>query len=179
MIAVAGAALLLAACGNVAQTIAEKTVEAQTGGDVSISDDGKTINVESKDGSGSIKFSDNGDNGASISGTDEKGNEFSVNMGGSEVPDDFPMPIFDPSEVTNVSTSESSAGKSFAITLKIDPGDADAAIAFYNDWLTGQGMDVQASDGIVIGTSDQSFSMVATADYGDYSELIISWSPGG
>ena len=91
--------------------------------------------------------------------------------------DDFPMPLFDPSEVTNVSSVDAASGSSTSVTLQIDPGDTGAVLDFYRGWLDGQGMDVTSSDTMLIGESDTAISFVQVADYGSYSEVVLTWTP--
>ena len=167
-------AVTLTACGNAAENLAEKAIESQSGGDVAV-DDG-TIVIQSDDGDAVIQTQDNGD-GITVSGTDASGEGVTLQMGGSEIPDDFPMPLFDPSEVTNVSSVDAASGSSTSVTLQIDPGDTGAVLDFYRGWLDGQGMDVTSSDTMLIGESDTAISFVQVADYGSYSEVVLTWTP--
>ena len=118
VIAGVAAALMLSACGNAAENIAENIIEAETGGEVDV--EGDSIVIQSDDGETEIEISGD-DETVVISGTDESGEDISIEMGGTEIPADFPMPIFDPSEVTHVSTFDLAEGSSFSVTLEIDP----------------------------------------------------------
>lgn len=175
--------LLLSACGKATETITEKALETQLGGDVSISDDGGSISFESEDGSGSISIEsdDDGETGT-ISGTDGEGNEFSTNVGGSEIPDNFPMPVFEPSTVVGVITTETSAGSAFIVKLEIAPGDADAALAFYEDWFSAEGMEIIAileiGLGSILAGTDTAAAQVSIID-GPPIEVLLNWSPIG
>jgi hypothetical protein len=177
------ATLVLTACGKAAETLTEKAIEAQTGGDVDISDDGNSISIESEDGSGSISI-ESGDNGetGSISGTDDSGNEFKVDVGGAEIPDDFPMPVFEPSEVTGVIKTETSAGTSYIINLVIAEGDADSVLDFYKDWFASEGMEIAAIIEIGLGSilagSDTAAAQVSILD-GPPVEVLLNWTPTG
>lgn len=175
VIAIASGALVLAACGG-ADTIAENIIENETGGEVDVNDD--SIVIKSDDGDTTIEISED-DDGVTISGTDDSGEEVSIEMGGTEVPDDFPMPIFDPSEVTHVSTFAMASGSSFSVTLEIDPGDAGDALAFYQDWFDEEGLPVTSSDSMVIADGDAVTSIVQVAEYGSYSEVVLTWTPSG
>lgn len=173
-VALASATLVLAACGNAAENLAEKAVEAQTGGEIDLNDG--SIVVQSDDGDATIVVQSD-DEKISISGTDESGQDITIEMGGIEVPDDFPMPVFEPGEVTHVSVYEMATQSSYSVTVEIDPGNAADALAFYQDWLEGEQMSVTTSDVMVIGESDDITSIVQVADYGDYSEVILTWTP--
>ncbi|MDH5371641.1 MAG: hypothetical protein OEX97_01715 [Acidimicrobiia bacterium] len=176
VVVLASLGLLLAACGSAAETIAEKIVENETGGDVEF-DDGVIV-IESDDGDATVEISEDED-GITITGTDDSGDEVSIEMGGTEVPDDFPMPIFDPSEVTHVSTFAVGSGSSFSVTLEIDPDDAGDALAFYQDWFEEEGLSVMSSGEMVIADNDDVTSIVQVAEYGSYSEVVLSWTPKG
>ena len=178
--AIASAALLVllvAACGNSAQKVAERAIEQQTGSAVDISDDGGPIQVTGEDG-GAIDVNGDGES-IVITGTDDSGNETRIEMGGTEIPDGFPMPIPDGSEVTLVSSFDSPNGASYSVTVSIDPDDTAAVLSMYKAWYADQGMDVTSSDSMVIGQSDETSSLVQIADYGDYSEVVLTWSPTG
>ncbi|MFT7600660.1 MAG: hypothetical protein ACI8TP_003604 [Acidimicrobiales bacterium] len=183
IVMVVAATLLLSACGKAAEMVTEEAIERQSGGDVNVSDDGESISFESEDGSGSISIEsdDDGETGT-ISGTDTEGNEFSTSVGGSEIPDDFPMPVFEPSTVVAVITSETSAGSAFIVKLEIARGDADAALAFYEDWFSAEGMEIMALleiglGGILAGT-DTAAAQVSIID-GPPVEVLLNWSPIG
>lgn len=175
------ATLVLTACGKAVETLTEKAIEAQTGGDVSISDDGSSIVFESESGSISIQTDDDDATG-SISGTDDSGNEFRVDVGGGEIPDDFPMPVFEPSEVTGVITTETSAGSSYIINLVIDEGDADSVLDFYEDWFASEGFEVIAIIEVGLGSllagSNTAAAQVSILD-GPPVEVLLSWTPTG
>ena len=182
IVIVVSAALLLTACGKVAETLTEKALEAQTGGEVNISDDGSSISFESEDGSGSISIQTDDDETGSISGTDDSGNEFRVDVGGSEIPDDFPMPVFEPSEVTGVITSQTPAGNTYIVKLVIAEGDADAALDFYENWFASEGMEIIAVIEVGLGSllagSDTAAAQVSILD-GPPVEVLLGWTPTG
>jgi hypothetical protein len=167
----------LTACGGGAENLAEQAIEAQTGEGVQITEDDGTILIESEDDGGTLTIEEEEGEGITITGTDESGEQVAIQMGGTEVPDDFPMPLFDPSEVTHVASMDTPDGSSTSVTLEIDPGDAAAAIDFYRDWLGTQDMEVTSSDTMVIGESDTVVSIVQVTEYGAYSEVVVSWSP--
>lgn len=177
LITIAAVSLTLTACGDAAENLAEQAIEAQTGGDVQISEDDGTISIQSDDDGGTLTIEEEDGEGITITGSDESGEQVTVQMGGTEVPDDFPMPLFDPGEVTHVASIDTPNGASISVTLEIDPGDATAAVDFYRDWLGGQGMEVTSSDTMVIGESDTVVSIVQVTEYGAYSEVVMTWSP--
>lgn len=179
---VVAAALLVTACGKAAETLTEKAIEAQTGGDVDISDDGSSIVFESKEGSGSISIDSGGDDTGSISGTDDSGNEFRVDVGGGEIPDDFPMPVFEPSEVTGVIAVETGAASGFIVNLVIAESDAGAVLDFYRDWFDSEGMEIiaiiEVGLGSILAGSDTAAAQVSILD-GQPVEVLLSWTPTG
>ena len=54
------------------------------------------------------------------------------------------MPVFEPSAVSTVITTDPSAGSSFIVKFEIDPGDVEAVLAFYEDWFSAEGMEIIA-----------------------------------
>ncbi len=174
MILLVAAALTLAACGNAAEKAAEEVVGAQAGGEVDIQND--SVSIETDEGEASVEVSGD-DETIVVTGTDESGDEVTIEMGGTELPADFPMPVFTPSEVTHVSTWTDADQASYSVTLEIDPADAADAIAFYKAWFDGEGMTVTSSDTTVIGESDAVTSIVQVTEYGSYSEVVLTWTP--
>ncbi|MBK5266226.1 MAG: hypothetical protein JJE47_02220 [Acidimicrobiia bacterium] len=177
MVVGAVTALLVSACGNAAETVAEKVIENETGADVTITDDGASMQVTDEDGS-TVDFNST-DGTVVITGTDDEGNESTIEMGGTEVPADFPMPIPDGSEVTFVSTFDTPEGASTSVTVQIDPSDTASVLEMYKTWFADQGMEVTSAEGMVIGGSETVASLVQIADYGTYAEVILTWSPTG
>jgi hypothetical protein len=177
------ATLVLTACGKAADTLTEKAIEAQTGAEIDISDDGNSISFESENGSGSISIQTDEDaETGSISGTDDSGNEFKVDVGGAEIPDDFLMPVFEPSEVTGVIKTETGAGTSYIVKLVIAEDDADSVLDFYKDWFASEGMEIVAIIEIGLGSilagSDTAAAQVSILD-GPPVEVLLSWTPTG
>lgn len=169
--------LLVAACGNSAENVAERIIEEQTGSDVDISDDGGSVQITDEEG-GTIDISSD-DESIVITGTDESGDEMSIEMGGTEIPEGFPMPIPDGSEVVLVSSLETPNGASYSVTVEIDPNDAADIVSMYEGWYADQGMDVTSSASMVIGENDSTTSLVQITEFGSYSEVILTWSPTG
>lgn len=116
-----GLALLAAACGNVAEGIAERAIEAESGGEVDIDfDDG------GGDGEATIEFSDGED--------DESG---TMTIGGTELPDGFPIPVPDGFEVSSTSTFTSDDGDQYSAVLIWERGEFDRISDFYEDYFSG------------------------------------------
>lgn len=168
--------LLLAACGNAAENLAEEIIESQTGGEIDV--EGDSVIIQSEDGDATIEFSED-DDGVTVSGTDESGEDITIEMGGTEVPDDFPMPIYSGGEVTHVSSFDMGDTSSYSVTLEIDPDDAADALGFYQEWLEGEGMSITSSETMVIAESDDVTSIVQVSPYGSYSEVVMTWTPNG
>ena len=89
------------------------------------------------------------------------------------------MPIPDGSEVVVVSSLDTPNGASYSVTVEIDPDDADSVVSMFKTWYADQGMDVSSSASMVIGEDDTTTSLVQITEYGDYSEVILTWSPTG
>lgn len=122
---------------------------------------------------------DAGDDGIVVTGSDAAGEEAQIVIGSSEIPDDFPMPIPEGAEVVNVSSIDTSAGSSTSVTVEIDPAETPAVIALYEQWYADQGLETMSSETMVIADSDSVASLVQITDYGDYAEVILTWSPTG
>lgn len=117
--ALIGLALAIAACGNVAEELAEQAIESQDGGDVD-------IDFDQGDDGATIEFSDGDDEG---SGT--------MVIGGGELPDDFPVPVPDGFEVSSTSSFSSADGTQYSAVLVWDRDDFDSLVAFYEDYFAG------------------------------------------
>ena len=115
--------LIVVACSGGASVESPDSVEVSDGGSDSVAD-ASDDPPETTTTSINVQSDEDGEN-AVVSGTDEDG---------TEIPADFPMPVFEPSEVLSVVVSEVGGGTEFLIELEIAEGDADAAIAFYEDW---------------------------------------------
>lgn len=120
---------------------------------------------------------DAGDDGIVVTGSDAAGEEAQIVIGASEIPDDFPMPIPEGAEVVHVSSIDTSAGSSTSVTVEIDPAETPQVIALYEQWYADQGLETMSSETMVIADSDSVASLVQITDYGDYAEVILTWSP--
>ena len=160
-------ALVAVGCSKAAERTIEGAIEKQ------IEDEsGGNANVDINEDDGSVSIE-----------TDEG----SIQIGGAEIPGDFPLPVPDHAEVISVmSTSGENAGAQVSMTF--DPDDLDDVAALYEDFFNDQGWEVSRtnsdSDGIKIvfisGSSDQLTASVIigytdgeetaslTAQYGDY-----------
>lgn len=113
-------ALVLSACGNVAENIAEQAIErgleAEGGGNVDIDID--------NDGEGSVQIqSDDGD--------------VSINIGGGELPDGLPMPVPNGYEVVGSSSFTTAGQTRTTVTLEYSTGALDALVETYEDYFSG------------------------------------------
>ncbi len=159
-------ALLLGACSRVADKVAEKVTEKalseETGGTVDIKD-----------------------NGISVSGTDASGNDVTVNIGGTDLPADFPLPLPDKATVTFVTTSESPDGMAYLVTVQFPPEGFDDAVSLYEGFLDSHGFETQKTvtdsggdrSAILIASSDEAEVFISITPYGDYDEASLSWGP--
>lgn len=174
-----GAVLMVigAACGSASETVAEKIIENQTGAEVDIDADGGSMQVIDEEGNTvNVQASDDS---VVISGTDESGSETNIEMGGTEIPKGFPMPIPDGAEVSFVSSIETPEGISYSVTVEIDPNDTADVLEMYMTWYADEGLEVTSSESMVVGHGETTASLVQIADYGDYAEVILTWSPTG
>ncbi len=118
-------ALVAVGCGNAAENILEGAIENQLeeegGGDVNVNldDDGGVVSIETDEGSMSI--------------------------GGTEIPDDFPLPLPDYEEVVGVVTQTGEFASSM-VTLTFDPDDFDDVAGLYGDFFSDDGWEVSRTD---------------------------------
>jgi hypothetical protein len=126
MKAVAALALIvLVGCDG--KSVAEKSIEAATGGKVEVGKDGNvviqtdkgTMNVSGADGS--VKISGTGDNGEKVNAT--------FGTGGT-IPAGFPLPVLDGMQVVQGATTEKDGKKTFFV-MGTTTKSAKDAIAFY------------------------------------------------
>ena len=113
-----GAFMLLSACGNVAETVAEQVAEQAGGGNVEldIDDDGGNVSIETDDGSMEI-------------GSD------------LELPDDLLVEVPGGGSVTSVFDFDSD----ISVVVSYDIEEFEDLIDFYTDWTANQSEDFQAS----------------------------------
>ena len=138
-----GVSLLVTACGNVAEEVAERAIEADGGGEVD-------IDFNDGDDEATIEFSDGDDEG---SGT--------MTIGGSDLPDGFPIPVPDGFEVSSTSSFSSAEGVQYSAVLIWERGDFDRVSDFYEDYFSGMS-DINRSEFSSEGTTTRSWS---TADF--------------
>jgi hypothetical protein len=110
--------LLSAACGNVAETVAEQIAEEAAGGDVEIdiNDDGGNVSIESDEG------------------TMEIGSEL-------DLPDALSIEVPDGGSVTTVLDFDTDV----SVVVSYDLGEFDNLIDFYTNWAAGQSEEFQSS----------------------------------
>lgn len=157
MIVLAVLGLIAVGCAKTAEQTMENQIENQleeeSGGnaDVDINEDDGSVSVETDEGS--------------------------MQIGGGEIPSDFPLPVPDDAAVLSVvSTSGDNAGAQ--VSMSFDPGDFDDVAAMYDDFFNDQGWEVSRtnsdSDGsklvIISGSNDQLTTSVIVA-YTDGEEM--------
>jgi len=86
--------------GSAADNALAKAIEAETGQQVDLQQNGDGLTIKTDEGSVTL-----GADGTDISGTDAAGNDFSVTSG-TDVPADFPLPIPDNVDITSATTFE-------------------------------------------------------------------------
>jgi len=121
---------------------------------------------------------DLGEDGFSVSGTDANGNAQQFDSG-TKVPDGFPMPIPDGTEVTLVNQLEDANGPSYNVTISFDPSRRDEIMGFYRDWFTANGYEVYTGSNpdVMAGDTASNTSLVVYNDFGSYSEVTMNWGP--
>ncbi len=138
-----GLALLVTACGNVAEELTERAIEAESGGEVD-------VDFENDDDGATFEFSDGED--------DESG---TVRIGGSDLPDDFPIPVPGGSEVSSTGSITSDETTQYSAVLIWEGDQIDRVVEFYEDYFDGMS-DITRSEFTSEDTSTTSWS---TADY--------------
>ena len=150
-------ALIAAGCGKAAETVIENAIENQLeeegGGDVNIDldEDGGVVSIETDEGSMSI--------------------------GGTEIPDDFRLPLPDYDEVVGVITQTGDFASSM-VTLSFDPDDFDDVAELYEDFFNEEGWELSrtdsSSDGdrmVIIYASKDEISASAIVGHNDGEDL--------
>ncbi len=104
------AVLVLAACQSAAENLTEKIVEQSAGVDnVDINTDTGELSIETDEGS--------------------------FKIGGTEIPDGFPVPLPDGGQVESVFDS----GENKLVSLTYPAEQYDELVAFFDEWSTAQG----------------------------------------
>jgi hypothetical protein len=156
MIVLVVLALVAVGCGKAAETVLEGAIENQLeedgGGDVNVNvdEDGGSISIETDEGS--------------------------VNIGGTEIPDDFPLPVPDYEEVVGVVTQTGEFASSM-VTLSFDPDDFDDVAALYEDFFDEDGWEVSRTESnadgdrmVIFYASKDAVSASAIVGYNDGEE---------
>lgn len=118
-------ALMSVGCGKAAENLIEGAIENQLEeegvGDVNIDldEDGGVVSIETDEGS--------------------------MSFGGTEIPNDFRLPIPDYEEVVGVATQTGEFASSM-VTLSFDPDDFDDVAALYEDFFSDEGWEVSRTD---------------------------------
>ena len=157
---VATFAIVLGACSSASETIAERIVEGQEGvSDVDINaDDGTfSFNVDTEDGSATVE------------------------IGGGEVPADFPAPVPPGGTVTASMVSTDGANAGWTLGLEYEGDRVDEIAAVYEEWMLSQGWEPQKIEQTapirstsMYGVGDESGTVVTVAfDDGKTSVVVI------
>ena len=142
-------ALVSVACGNVAENVLENAIENQleeeSGGDVNIDldEDGGVVSIETDEGSMSI--------------------------GGTEIPDDFPLPLPDYEEVVGVITQTGDFASSM-VTLSFDPNDFEEVAELYEDFFNDADWELSRTDSTTDG--DRMVIIYASKDEVSASAIV-------
>lgn len=118
LVALLAAALMLAACGNAAEEIAERAVEAGADGDVDVEFD------VDDEGEGEIVIQT------------EDGTQ-TVDLGASELPDGLRTPFPDGYEVISTTVLEQSEGSAITALVNYPGGDIDEIVSYFDDYFGG------------------------------------------
>ncbi len=156
-------AVALAACGGVAETVADKAAEQ--------------VAEKAAEAAGGVDVQ-TGDEQVSISGTDAgTGQEVEANLGGSDVPDGFPMPIVSGAEVVDANWITIGEDTNYEIVLRIDPDKLDDILDFYEGWMQDQGMEIIRSGDGVLGSGQGENGALASVTFDGGDEISLGWLP--
>lgn len=98
--------------------------------------------IEDEGGSGNVNIEIDEDEGSASIETDEG----SIQIGGTDIPSDFPLPIPDYEEVSGVITSSQEGTESTQIILSFDPDDIDEVADLYEEFFNDQGWETTRTD---------------------------------
>jgi hypothetical protein len=136
---------------------------------------GDLDNVEIDTEDDSISFSVEGEDGDQ---------SFSI---GGDIPDGFPMPVPDDYSVASSMSFDEGGAKAYAVTLEIDSGDFDDAVALYEDFLADEGFEVSRTETTADGgrtvylggeREDVTAAAIVAADE-DGAFVSLNWGPSG
>ncbi len=107
--------LIVAACGNAAEEVAERAIEAGGDGNVNVEldDDGGEFTIESDDGTQT------------------------VNVGSGELPEELTVPLPDGYEVVVSSVADQPGGRFVSVMLTFPGGDIEAIAAHFDAYYDG------------------------------------------
>ncbi len=118
LIALIMLSLVLAGCGNAAEEIAERAIEAGGNGDAD------------------VEFDLDDDGGGQIVIETEDGTQ-TVDLGADELPDGLATPFPDGYEVISTTVLEQSGGGVTTATVNYPGGDIDDIVSYYDDFFAG------------------------------------------
>lgn len=104
---------------------------------------------------------------------------FDISRGaGTEVPADFPMPLFTPNEVIFSSRFDDGTTLTFILTISVPVELGDEALQFYADWHAQNGFDVGTDNpGYLEAYRSDAGSSAQLLDYTDHAEINLAWQP--
>jgi hypothetical protein len=110
-------------------------------------------------------------------------------IGGTDIPEDFPLPIPDYEEVMGVVTQSDDSGAYSSVILSFDPGDLDDVADLYEDFFNDQDWEVSrtnsSSDGstftMINGTSEEenASAVIAHEEGEDLATLSLTYATNG
>jgi hypothetical protein len=163
-------AIAATGCASAAENIVENALENA---------------IEEEVGSGNAEVDIDEDDGSVSIETDEG----SIQIGGTDIPSDFPLPVPDIEEVLGV-TSQSSGGAEYTqVILSIDPDDLDEIADLYEGFFEDQGWETSRIDSSsgdarnlwITGTGDgvDAAASLGYSDGDDAATLSLSYSASG
>ena len=140
--------------------------------------------TRTRGGSGDVELDIDEDDGSVSIETDEG----SIQIGGDQILDDFPLPLPDYEEVAGVITQTDGGTTYTQVILGFDPDAIDEVADLYEDFFNDQGWDVSrtdsSSDGttlvIINGTADEvdATALIGFGEDNDAASLTLSYGTG-
>jgi hypothetical protein len=163
-------ALAAAGCAKTVENTLEEAIERQ---------------LEEEGDSGDVDIEIDEDNGSVSIETDEG----SVQIGGNDIPDDFPLPVPDYEEISGVVTQSEGSTSYTQVILSFDPDDFDDVADLYEDFFNDEGWEVtrtnSSGDGqslaIISGTNEEvnASAVIAYSDDDEVASLSLSYGTDG
>jgi len=126
--------------------------------------------LEEESGSGNVNVDLNEDDGSVSIETDEG----SIEIGGAEIPNDFPLPLPEDYEVVSVVTQTGEAAGTL-VTLGFDPVDFDVVAAMYEDFFNDQGWEVSLTNS---SAGADKLAIIGAEGFGLSASIIVGHTEG-